>query len=114
MALGARLVCITPETPDNSLSVVEKNDLTFDVLFDEGNVVAERYGLVFSLSEKLKETYRSFGIHLDKQNGDGTWALPIPATYVVRQDGTVVYHLADADYTVRLEPEKVVEALKAL
>lgn len=105
---------ITPETPDNSLSTREKNELAFDVLFDEGNKVAERYGLVFTLSEELRPIYAQFGIDLEKANGDSTFTLPIPATYVVASDGTIAYHFADADYTKRLEPDEVVKALKAL
>ena len=84
------------------------------MLYDAGNKVAESYGLVFSLSDTLKEVYKNFGIDLEASNGDGTWSLPLPATYVIRQDGTVAYHFADADYTKRLDPEKVIEALKGL
>lgn len=113
-SLGAKLICITPETPDNTLSTKEKQGLTFEVLYDAGNKVAESYGLVFSLSNDLKEIYSGFGINLDVQNGDDTWALPLPATYVIKSDGTVAYHFADADYIKRLEPEEIVTALKNL
>lgn len=113
-SLGATLVCITPETPDNSLSTKEKNELTFEVLFDDGNQIAKSYGLVFTLSDSLKEIYKNFGIDLEATNGDGTWSLPIPATYVIRQDGTVAYHFADANYTKRLNPEEVVNVLKEI
>jgi len=112
--MGATLICITPETPDNSLSTKEKNELTFEVLFDQGNKVAESYGLVFTLSDSLKKIYKNFGINLEASNGDGTWSLPLPATYVIRQDGTVAYHFADADYTKRLEPQEVIKALEAI
>jgi len=113
-AQGAKLVTITPETPDNSLSTKEKNELTFEVLFDEGNKVAESYGLVFELSEKLRPIYSKFGIDLEKSNGDSTFRLPIPATYVIKTDNTVAYHFADADHTKRLEPAEVVRVLKEL
>lgn len=113
-ALGARLVAITPETPDNSLSTREKNDLKFDVLFDEGNKVAESYGLVFALSEKLRPIYASFGLDLPAYNGDDSFTLPVPATYVVDKGGVVAYQFADADHTKRLEPAEVVNALEKL
>ena len=113
-SLGATLVCITPETPDNSLSTKEKNELSFEVLFDAGNKVAQSYGLVFTLNDSLKEIYKNFGIDLETSNGDGTWSLPIPATYVIRENRSVAYHYADADYTKRLDPDEVVTALKAL
>jgi len=112
--MGATLVCISPETPDNSLSTKEKNELTFEVLYDAGNKVAESYGLVFTVSDSLKGIYKQFGIDLEASNGDGTWSLPVTATYVIKQDGTVAYDFADADYTKRLEPDEVVNALKKL
>ena len=113
-ALGARLVCITPETPDNSLSTREKNGLTFDVLHDPGNLTAQTYGLVFTLNNELRDIYLKLGIDLSAQNGDGSWSLPVPGTYVIGRDGIVAYHFADADYTKRLDPEQVVKTLKEL
>lgn len=113
-ALGANLVAVSPETPDNSISTREKNALAFDVLFDKGNKVAEQYGLVFELSEKLRPIYSKFGLDIPAYNGDDTFRLPIPATYIINIDGIVKFHFADADYTKRLEPNDIIEALKKL
>ncbi len=113
-SIGATLVAISPEIPDNSLSTRDKNGLAFDVLYDKGNKVAESYGLVFELSETLRPIYDKFGIDIPAYNGDKTFQLPIPATYVIDNEGIVQFHFADADYTKRLEPDDVVKALKAL
>lgn len=113
-ALGASLVAISPETPDHSLLTREKHELAFDVLFDKGNVVAETYGLVFTLAEELRPIYDKFGLDIPAYNGDDTFQLPIPATFVIDRDGTVVYVFADADYTKRLEPGEIVKVLKSL
>ena len=112
--LGAHLMAISPETPDNSLTTREKHDLPFDVLFDQGNKVADAYGLAFSLHSDLRPLYKNFGIDIQANNGDDTFTLPIPATYVIAPDGRVAFHFADADYTKRIDPEEVVEALKKL
>lgn len=111
---GATLVAISPQTPDGSLSTAEKLELAFPVLSDEGNHVAESFGLVFSLPEALREVYQGFGIDLPAANGDDTFRLPIPATYVVRADGIVAWRFADPDYTKRAEPDDVIAALRAL
>ena len=113
-AAGATLVAVSPETPDNSLSTSERLELAFPVLSDEGNRVAERYGLVFTLPEDLRDVYDGFGIDLPKSNGDDTFRLPVPATYVIRTDGTVAWRFADADYTKRAEPADVLAALASL
>lgn len=105
---------ITPETPENFLSTREKNKLTFEVLFDQGNKVAESYGLVFTLGEELRPIYAGFGIDLEKSNGNSTFTLPIPATYVIKTDGIVAYYFADADYTKRMEPDEVVRVLRGI
>ncbi|WP_218079537.1 peroxiredoxin-like family protein [Anthocerotibacter panamensis] len=113
-ALGASLVAISPQTPDNSLSTAEKNSLTFAVLSDSGNTVARQFGLVFELPSYLQEVYAGFGIDLPTSNGDGRWELPIAATYVITPEGRVAYAFIDPDYTQRLDPADIVSALKAL
>ena len=110
---GATLVAISPETPDNSLTTQEKNDLEFQVLSDRDNHVAREFGLVFRLPASLLPIYKEFGIDLIAYNGNNHFELPIPATYVVRQDGTVKYAFADVDYTKRAEPSEIVNALQA-
>ncbi|NET11196.1 MAG: AhpC/TSA family protein [Symploca sp. SIO2B6] len=113
-ALGAQLVAISPETPDNSLSTSEKNALEFEVLSDAGNQVAKSLGLVFTLPEELRPLYAQFGIDLPAYNGDSTFELPIPATYIVAQDGTIALAFADPDYTKRLEPSEIITTLEQL
>ncbi|NEQ46575.1 MAG: AhpC/TSA family protein [Leptolyngbya sp. SIOISBB] len=111
---GATLVAISPETPDNSLTTQEKNELTFPVLSDLDNQVARQFGLVFKLPMTLRPIYAGFGIDLVTYNGNDHFELPIPATYVVQPNGEIVYAFADVDYTKRAEPSDVVNALKGL
>ncbi|MEM6614402.1 MAG: peroxiredoxin-like family protein [Cyanobacteria bacterium P01_C01_bin.72] len=113
-ARGATLVAISPETPDTSLSTKEKNELSFEVLSDRGNILAKQLGLVFTLPESLRPIYNNFGIDIPAHNGDSTFELPLPATYVVAADGTVAYSFANADYTQRLEPAEIIKALDNL
>lgn len=110
--LGASLVAISPETPDNSLSTTEKNELSFEVLSDLGNRVARRFGIVFQLPLDLRPIYAGFGIDLPKSNADDTFELPLPATYIIERDGKIRKAFIDADYTKRLDPEDIIRALK--
>lgn len=111
-AAGATLVAISPETPDNSLSTIEKQELTFEVLSDRGNQLARQFGLVFTLPESLRPIYAAFGIDLPAHNGDTTFELPVPATYVVETNGQIIHSFVDVDYTQRLAPEAIVDALQ--
>lgn len=113
-AAGATLVAISPQLPDNSLSTAEKLELAFPVLSDVGNVVAREYGLVFSLPEDLRSVYDGFGIDLPAANGDQTFELPVPATFVIGRDGSVAWRFVDPDYTHRGDPADVIAAVKAL
>jgi len=92
----------------------EPKPLSFEVLRDLGNRVAERYGLVFTLPEALQQIYAKFGIDLPRGNGDGTWRLPIPARFVIDREGIIRAVDADPDYTRRPEPAQTVEILKRL
>jgi peroxiredoxin len=113
-SLGAELVTISPQLPDNSLSTSEKLALEFEVLSDVGNRVAKDFGLVFKLSDKMQEIYKNFGIDLPTANGDQSFELPIPATYVVAQNSIIQFAFVDADYTNRLDPDSIVAELQKL
>jgi peroxiredoxin len=107
-------VAITPELPDHTLSTVEKQQLTFEVLSDVGNVVARQFGLVFQLPENLRAFYGSPRIDLPKTQGNAHFELPMPGTFVVDRNGKVVTAFIDPDYTTRLEPAEVVAVVQQL
>lgn len=99
--------------PEKSRGQVEKNKLSFDLLSDAGNSVASQLGLVFPFAPDLREAYQGLGIDLAKYNGDSSWTLPMPARFVVTQDGVIRYAESDPDYTVRPEPGETIAALRA-
>ena len=111
-ALGATLVAIAPELPTKAEVTKAKNELTYEVLSDVGNDLSRKFGLVFTLAEEVREIYQTMGIDLPDYNGDDSFDLPIPATYVVGKDGTVLKVFADPDYTKRLDVEDILEALR--
>jgi peroxiredoxin len=114
-ALGGSVVAVSPELPDNSLSTSEKNELGFEVLSDVGNAAARSFGLVFRLDEALIPIYEErLAIDLPARNGDDSWELPIPGTFVIADDGVIRLAHADPDYTRRLEPAAILEVLRAL
>ncbi|MCP5461670.1 MAG: AhpC/TSA family protein [bacterium] len=112
--LGATLVAISPEQPDDTLDTATKNTLEFEVLSDKGNTVAGSFGITFTLPEKLKNTYKDFGIDLETVNGDTLNTLPVPATFIVDSEGTIVYTFVNTDYSKRAEPAEIITVLELL
>lgn len=112
-AAGASLVAISPEKPDDTLSTAEKNALEFEVLSDLGQKVGRAFGLVYDFSDDLKWAYREFGLDIPGKNGANEWALPISATYIIGQNGNIIYAYTDPDYRDRAEPAEVLKVLKA-
>ncbi len=110
--LNAKLIAISPEIPDLSLNTKEKNALEFEVLSDLQNKIARKFGLVFSLDERLRPIYKEFGIDLVASNGDQSYEIPFPATYVVNKEYKIIYSFVNEDYTKRVEPQKIVELIK--
>lgn len=109
---GAKLIAISPETPDNSLSTSEKNKLTFEVLSDANNKTAKSMNLIFELPKDLKELYfDKFKIDLDQSQGNTAWELPLAATYIIEQDGSISYHFVTEDYKLRADPLDILESL---
>lgn len=110
--LGAELVAISPQTPDHALSDVEKKQLTFPVLTDQGNRVAREFKLVFTLSDELRKLQTHFGSVLPKFNGDDSWELPMPGTFVVDRHRVVRFAAVDPNWMIRVEPAAILEALR--
>lgn len=112
-ARGARLVGMAPEMPDNAMATAERHRIRIDILCDAGNRVAERLGLVFELPEVLRPIYQGLGIDIPAYNGDDSFRLPVPATYIVGRDGVVAHGFVNADYTQRMEPAEIVTRLES-
>jgi peroxiredoxin len=108
---GALMVAIGPQTERQSDFMAGQHGLPFPVLFDPGNKVAEQFRLVYNIPDYHRTYYRSILVNIPFVNGDDSWRLPLPATYVIAKDRKVVLAEAHADFRVRPEPE---EALRAL
>ena len=113
-ALGANLIGISPETPDNSMTTVEKQQLQFDVLSDVGNNTARDYGLIFTVYEEMRPLYLKWGLDVPASNGDDSWELPVPATYIIDTNCVARTAHVDKDYTKRMEPGQILAALRNL
>ena len=111
---GASLVAITPQKAENSLRMIERHKLGFEMLSDPGNEYAARLGLRVRVPDELKEVYLSIGIDLEESNGSADWTLPVPARIVVDRAGIVRATDSDVDYTRRPEPEKTIADIAAL
>ncbi|WP_412070437.1 peroxiredoxin-like family protein [Rubrivirga sp. IMCC43871] len=113
-AAGAQLVAVSPQAPDSSTALADRAALAFPVLSDLGNAVSRAYGLVYRVDDATRRRYESVGVDLDRYNGTDDWELPVPATYVVRRDGTIAAAFVEADYTQRASARMVLDALDAL
>lgn len=113
--LGATLIAISPQTPDESLNIKEKNELQFEVLSDNGNMVARQYTTVFKYGEEPLDTMSSLGYDFDSFYADDSRELPVPATFVIEQDGTIAFAKSEGgDYRNRVEAKDILQTLKKL
>ena len=115
---GALLVAISPQLPRQNDFTVQQHSLTFPVLSDAGCRVAEMFGVAYTVPEPMRQHLRSIMINIPfihGDQGDATWRLPVPATFVLKaeQDGQarIVFAEAHADHRVRPDPQMVLESL---
>ena len=108
---GASLVAISPQTVQQSYFMEDQHKLRFPLLSDAGNKVAREFGLVYRVPEYQQEIYRRVFVNLPFVNGDDGWELPIPATFILGRNGTLLYASANPDYTDRPEPAEIVSFL---
>jgi peroxiredoxin len=109
---GAMLVAISPQTVRQSFFMHDQHKLRFPLLSDAGNKVARQFGLIYRVPALQEALYRRAFVNLPFANGDESWELPIPATYILDRDGTVLYASANEDYTERPEPADIVRVLQ--
>ncbi|MEM9451124.1 MAG: peroxiredoxin-like family protein [Cyanobacteria bacterium P01_E01_bin.6] len=121
---GATLVAVSPEKPDADTSIdlpptvaiemIDKHELPFDVLFDEGNVLAKQLGIVFTFPEEHQQVLQRFDVVVEEANGDNSYAFPDPATYVLSKDGIIRWAFLPNNYRKRAEVSDIVAALERL
>lgn len=111
-ALGANIVAISPQKPVNSRKSVRQNQLDFPVLSDVRGETGAAFGLRFALPDYLVALYQTLGNDLPAFNDDPSWTLPMPARYVIGQDGVVRYAEVNPDYTRRPEPADMLPVLE--
>ena len=107
----ATLVAISPQSPDSSLTVVEKHNLTFEVLTDTDNLFAKQLGISFELQDFVLPYYQALGIDLMHFNKNNDNSLPVPAVFVIDQNGKIIYKFVDANYMNRIDIDELLQTL---
>jgi peroxiredoxin len=109
----ASLIAISPQTVKQSFFMHDQHKLRFPLLSDARNKVARQFGLTYRVPPLQEAIYRRAFVNLPFTNGDESWELPIPATYILDRDSTLLYASANEDYTERPEPEDIARILHA-
>jgi peroxiredoxin len=109
---GASLVAVSPQSVNQAYFMHDQHKLRFPVLVDENNKVARQFGIVYRVPDYQEKLFSSVFINLPHVNGDPSWELPLPATYVISRDGKVHYAWINVDYTERAEPAEVLSVLR--
>lgn len=110
--VGALMVAISPQTVRQNDFTAGQHSLPFPLLADAGCEVAEKFGLVYEVPEFHRQYYRSILVNVPFVNGDESWRLPLPATYVIDRNGVILFAEAHADFRVRPEPTEVLDILR--
>ena len=109
----ATLVAISPQTVKQSFFMHDQHKMRFPLLSDAANRLARQFGLTYRVPAPQEAVYRRAFVNLPFTNGDDSWELPIPATYILDDDGTILYASANEDYTERPEPAAILDFLKS-
>jgi peroxiredoxin len=121
-ASGASLVAVSPQTGRQAYFMHNQHRFGFPLLVDTGNRLARQFGLVYRVPEEQQALYARTFVNLPFVNGDSSWELPVPATFVIVSDGaagdtgggTIRFAAASEDYTDRPEPLEVLAAVRDL
>ncbi len=111
---GGELMAISPQSQAHTAATAERNGLNFPVLSDHDNAVSAQFGLVWTLDPEHRAIYERLGHPLPRINGTDSWDLPVPAGYVIGQDGRITFAHVDPRVNRRLEPAAALAAVRQL
>ena len=112
--LGGELMVFSPEPHETTAGLAKKLKLTFPIVRDEEQRIAQAYGLVFDVPATVSSIYAGFGIDIPRFTGRDVWQLPMPARYVIDKSGIIQAADVDPDYTTRPEPDDTMAVLRGL
>jgi peroxiredoxin len=112
-AHGAQVVSIMPERGEYTRKVRQRSHDTISVLSDIDNGYALSVGIVMWLGDEVCALYRQFGLDIERYQGNDTWFVPIPATFVLNRQGVIVARKVDPDFRSRMDIEEILLALKS-
>lgn len=114
-AMGAQLITLSPQSPDNTLTQQEKEGLRFHVLSDTDGLVASSYQVLFDMPSSLQEAMTNkLNLNLAEYNASDRWTLPVPSTFIIDKTGIIRMAYVNPDFMERLEPQDILDQLKKL
>jgi len=113
-AIGAQLIAISPQSPDNTLSHQEKEELTFQVLSDTNGFTAATYNILYDVPDYIQVIMKQIGMDLAEYNATSRWILPIPSTFMIDETGMIRSAYVNPDFMQRLDPEEILRELRKL
>lgn len=114
-AIGAQLIAVSPQSPDNTLSQQEKESLTYQVLSDTEGLAAAQYNILYDVPSYIQEVMQNrFGLNLAEYNASDRWVLPVPATFMIDERAVIRSSYVNPDYMKRLEPQEILDELRKL
>jgi peroxiredoxin len=113
-AAGASLLALTPETGGFPLLMKRDNNVRFEVLSDVDCGVGLAAGIIFRMPKLYRARLEGGGINFPERHGNSAWFVPVPATFIVTQDGLIAWRFVDADFTHRAEPADIIKAVQSL
>lgn len=112
--LRGQLIAVSPQSPDNTLSQQEKDELSFQVLSDTNGLVAPFYNILYDVPDYIQKIMKQAGMDLTEYNAMNRWVLPIPSTFMIDESGIIRSAYVNPDFMQRLDPEDILQELRKL
>lgn len=111
--MGYQIVAVSADRPEKLKENIKKKNINYLLLSDSKMTAAQAFGLAYHLDEATVEQYKKFGLDIEEASGEKHHNLPVPAAFVLKTDGTVVFSYVNPDYKIRVQPDVLLPAAKA-
>ena len=110
--LGGEVISIVPEGATSTKFMKEAMQIPFPLLTDIDNGFALNCGLMISLGDAARELILKAGANLSDYQGNDSWFVPIPATFILDTSGVVTDRFVDVDFRNRMPLANILNSLK--
>ncbi len=105
---NVKVLVVTPEKVEKTKETSKNWNASYSILHDANNEIMEAYHVAFEVNpSNVPNYFEAVSKMVAENNGADNMVLPVPATYLIGNDGKIMYVQFDPDYKNRSDFDEI-------